>query len=172
MGCDSSSGLSCGQSEIYGQRVAGSSGTEIGEDFVLSDMGPASSTLYNAHDPDVAYNQADNEYLVVWWGNDDLPQLYLLESEIYAQRVDATTGAEIGDNDFRLSDMGPDGDSNYYASSPSVAYGGVNSQTLVVWEGDDNTPPLEEGEVEIFGQRFATSVGDYRLFLPLVWKTG
>src|SRR5262249_42230661 len=29
------------------------------------------------------------------------------------------------------------------------------SEYLVVWQGDDNTAPLVEGEFEIFGQRFA-----------------
>jgi hypothetical protein len=37
----------------------------------------------------------------------------------------------------------------------------------VVWQGDDNTPPLMSDEFEIFGQRFKdTSQG----YLPLVLK--
>jgi hypothetical protein len=170
--CDSSGGLPCGESEIHGQRVDGASGQELGDDVALSDMGPAESSLYNAHDPHVAYSRADNEYLVVWWGNDDLPQLYSLEFEIYGQRVSGASGGEVGENDFRLSAMGPDGSPDYFAMFPTVAYRSANGEYLVTWEGDDDTPPLEEGEVEIFGRRFTPGTGQYRLYLPLVRKAG
>jgi len=86
--------------------------------------------------------------------------------------VNAATGVEIGDNDFRLSNMGPDGDSDYFANSPAVACGSATAQVLVVWEGDDNTPPLEDGEIEIFGQRVGTLAAGYRMYLPLVKKPG
>ena len=59
---------------------------------------------------------------------------------------------EIGANDFRLSDMGPDGDINYDAQYPAVAYNSTDNEYLVVWRGDDNTPPLVDEEDEIFGQ--------------------
>ena len=43
------------------------------------------------------------------------------EFEIFGQRLTAA-GAGAGANDFRVSDMGPDGNPNYEAFTPSVAY--------------------------------------------------
>ncbi|MGH8566289.1 MAG: calcium-binding protein [Gammaproteobacteria bacterium] len=76
------------------------------------------------------------------------------EFEIIGQRIDAATGAEIGVNDFRISDMGPDGSVNFGASVPALAYNGLDNQYLVVWQGDD----VVDGEVEIFGQQFIGGV--------------
>ena len=76
-----------------------------------------------------------------------------------------TVDPEIGANDFRLSDMGPDGNANYDADRPVVACNSTNNEYLVVWYGDDNTAPLVDGENEVFGQRFAPGC---RLYLPLV----
>jgi uncharacterized repeat protein (TIGR01451 family) len=106
----------------------------------------------------VAYNSAEDEYLVVWWGDDNTGSLVDNEREIYGQRVAAATGAEIG-GDFRLSDMGPDGDSRYWASSPAVAYNSAEDEYLVVWRGDDDTGGLVDDEYEIFGQRVDAATG-------------
>ncbi len=188
--------------EIYGQRVDAADGSEIGSDFRLSDMGPEGNIDFDAHSPEVAYNPAANEYLVVWEGDDvidgeseiygqridatgaevgtnDVPISdmgpagnarspavthnpvaleYLVvweavevvngENEIYSQRVDAA-GAEVGPNDFRLSDMGPEGDSKFGAVNPAVASNVASGEYLVVWAGDD----VVNGENEIYGQR-------------------
>jgi hypothetical protein len=123
---------------------------EVGtNDFRLSDMGPDGDTDYGAQSPAVAYNSANNEYLAVWSGDDATDD----EFEIFGQRVNAATGAEVGANDFRLSDMGPDGNVAYQAHIPAVASNGRN-EDLVVWQGDDDTAPLVDEELEIFGQRF------------------
>jgi hypothetical protein len=152
--------------EIYGQRVNAATGGEIGADLRLSDMGPDGNADYVAWYPAVAYNPTDNEYLVVWWGDDDAGALVDNEYEIFGLRVEAATGAEIG-ADLRLSDMGPDGDVYYRAWYPAVAYNSAEDEYLVVWQGDDNTAPLVDEEYEIFGQRFAS---DYWLYLPLVLR--
>jgi hypothetical protein len=124
-------------------------------DFRISDMGPDGDTNYGADEPAVAYNGVNNEYLVVWHGDDNTAPLVVNESEIHGQRLDAATGAQIGANDFRLSDMGPDGNTSFGAVSAAVAYNRVNNEYLVVWSGDDNTAPLVNDEFEIFGQRFS-----------------
>ena len=36
---------------------------------------------------------------------------------------------------------------------PHVAFSPTSNEYLVVFEGDDDTPPLVDGESEIFGQR-------------------
>jgi hypothetical protein len=169
-GDDNTGSLAAEEYEIYGQRVYGdwTTGTEIGGDIRLSDMGPADGNAdYDAYNPAVAYNSSDNEYLVVWYGNDSIAPL-ADELEIYGQRVDGATGAEVGDNDFHLSDMGPDGDCAYWASSPDVAYNSSQNEYLVVWNGEDDVG-MAPGEYEIFGQRLNASTGmetgdnDFRL---------
>jgi len=168
-GDDNSGGVVNEEFEIFGQRVNAATGAEAGvNDFRLSDMGPDGYSYHHAHRPAVAYDGVDNEYLVVWFGNDNAPPLYFLEDEVYGQRVAAATGAQTGANDFRLSDMGPDGSADYYAGWPAVAYNGKGNQYLVVWQGEDDTPPLEAGEDEIFGQRFA--VFGNLVYLPLVLR--
>src|SRR5262245_1151572 len=154
--------------EIYGQRLSAAGGQVGAHDFRLSDMGTEGDTSFNAFEPAVAYNGASNEYLVVWSGDDNTGPLVDQEYEIFGQRVSAATGAEVGANDFRISDMGPDGDTGFGAFDSAVTYNGTNNEYLVVWSGDDNTGPLAKDEFEVFGQRLAATgaeVGenDFRL---------
>lgn len=168
-GDDNSGALVNDEYEIFGQRVDAATGAELGgNDFRISDMGPDGDAGYDAGYPAVAYNSDDNEYLVVWAGTNDLAGLAPGEVEIYGQRLDAATGAAVGVNDFPISSMGPLGDANYSALSPAVAYNPQDNQYLVVWLGEDDTPPLVDGEFEIFGQRLLADGGqvgsnDFRL---------
>src|SRR5262245_53248070 len=126
---------------------------EVGaNDFRLSHMGPDGDPNFSAAAPAVAYDSRDNEYLVVWSGDDDTGTLVNDEFEIFGQRVNAATGAAIGGK-IRISDMGPDGKAGFAAFNPAVAYDSVNNEYLVVWFGTDDTAPLVAGEFEIFGQR-------------------
>jgi hypothetical protein len=143
--------------------------TEVGaDDFRISDMGTLGlAQSYLADFPHVAYNPLDNEYLVVWAGDDDVDGNVDNEYEIFGQRIDATTGAELGANDFRISDMGGD-NILYGASFPRVVFNVAQEEYLVVWEGDDNVGGLVNDELEIFGQRLSrtgTEIGadDFRI---------
>lgn len=145
--------------EIFAQRINGATGAEVGtNDFRISDVGPTGSASYDAANPSVAYNSANNEYLVVWSG-DDYPTVLNDENEIFAQRINGATGAEVGTNDFRISDMGPVGNANYDATYPDVAYNSTNDEYLVIWVGDDNTAPLVDNDNEVFGQRVSGATG-------------
>jgi hypothetical protein len=166
-GDDNTAPLVDGEYEIFGQRVDGATAAEIGSDLRLSDMGPDGDTNYRATVPAVTHNPTEDEYLVIWSGDDDTAPLVDGEYEIFGQRVDGATGAEVGDNDLRLSDMGPDGDAGYDARETALAYNSTGNDYLVVWTGDDDTPPLVDEESEIFGQRFA---GHYWLYLPLIFR--
>jgi hypothetical protein len=155
-GDDNSGSLVDNEYEIYGQRLD-NTGAEIGtNDFRISDMGPDGNANFDAFEPGVVYNSTNNEYLVIWYGDDNIAPLVDNEFEIFGQRLD-NTGVEIGTNDFRISDMGPNGDVNYgvFPVAPSVVYNSTNNEYLVVWPGDDNTAPLVDGELEVFGQRLS-----------------
>ncbi len=158
-GDDNTAPLVDNEFEIFGQRLTATGGGVGDNDFRISDMGPDGDANYDAIRPAVAYNSHDNEYLVVWQGDDNTGSLVNDENEIFAQRLNAATGAEVGTNDFRLSDMGGVGDANYDASAPAVAYNSTNNQYLVVWAGDDNIAPLLDNEIEIFGQLITAAGG-------------
>lgn len=155
-GDDNTGTLVDGEDEIFGQRLS-AAGAEIGtNDFRISDVGPDGNATYEANTPAVVFNSTDNEYLVVWFGQNDLPGLNNVEDEIYGQRLSAT-GAELGTNDFRISDSGPDGNPFFNATRPDVAYNTQDNEYLVTWQGEDDIAPLVLSENEIFGQRLNAS---------------
>lgn len=143
--------------EIYGQRVNAATGTRIGDSIRLSDMGPDGDFTYAAFFPSVVFNKKNNEYFVVWAGDDNSGLLANGEAEIFGQRVNAA-GEEMG-GDVRYSDMGPDGDIDFEARDPDVSYSEERNEYLIVWVGDDNTPPLVDDEFEVFGQRVNAETG-------------
>ncbi|HUT42372.1 MAG TPA: hypothetical protein VM011_13650, partial [Gammaproteobacteria bacterium] len=147
------------ESEIFGQRINAATGARLGVNFRISDMGPDGDINFDATHPDVAWNAMANEYLVVWEGDDNTPPLVDDENEIFGQRLDGATGAQIGVNDFRISDMGPDGNTGFFADNPVVAWNATDNEYLVVWTGDDNTAPLVDDEREVFGQRLNAATG-------------
>src|SRR5262245_59503661 len=125
---------------------------EVGlNDFRISFMGPDGNPDFYAFTPAVAYNSRDNEYLVVWEGNDTGDG-----TEVFGQRVSAATGALLG-GEIKISDA------EFTASNPRVAYNSANNEYLVVWYGDDLavTPPIPiaQREKEIFGQRLNAATG-------------
>jgi uncharacterized repeat protein (TIGR01451 family) len=147
--------------EIFGRRVS-ALGAPLGTSpFRISDMGTDGDVDFRAQDPALTHNATTNEYLVVWEGVDDAPGLAAGEVEIFGQRL-AASGAESGANDFRISDMGPDGDASYAADHPALAWNSLDNTYLVVWSGDDG------GELEVYGQRLdhgGTEIGvnDFRI---------
>ena len=154
------------EEEVYGQRVDAATGAEIGGDIRLSDMGPDGDSSFDASAPQVVFNPIQNEYFVVWIGEDDTDfgngPLNSEENEVFGQRVDAATGAEIG-ADIRLSDMGPDGDPEFDVINVSVVFNPIQNEYFVVWQSDDDTDfgngPLVNSEFEIFGQRVNAASG-------------
>ena len=157
------SGATDGLMEIYGRLVQGANGQpHAGENFRISDMGPEGNNTYFARFPAVAVNARDNEYLVVWEGQDDAPPNDATENEIFAQRLDEN-GAETGVNDFPVSDMGALGSTDTNAHSPRVAYNPLDNQYLVVWEGNEEEPVdvcndgCMDTKYEIVGQRLTAA---------------
>lgn len=137
------------ESEILGQRLRGVDGSKLGDVIRISSTGPDGDTGFSTLGPDVVYNSVLNEYLIVWPAervND--------EFEIFGQRLTAE-GVEVGANDFRISDMGPDGDANFDGLDTAVSFNSSDNEYLVVWEGDDDENGASNDINEIFGQRLA-----------------
>ena len=58
------------------------------------------------------------------------------------------SGLQVGPNDFRISDLGSNGDIDFTARDPHVAYNPIDHEYLAVWHGDE-----VDHESEILGQR-------------------
>lgn len=152
-GGDSNQGeLVNGEFEIYGQRIEARRGVLVGSALRISDMGVDGDSSADASDPKLAYNPRSNTYLVVWSGDNDNG-----EQEIYGQLLDAT-GVEIGRNDFRISDIGEDGNYRYAAKSPALTFNPISGEYLVVWRGEDST----RNSYDIFQQRLDSRDGSER----------
>jgi hypothetical protein len=137
--------------EIYAQRLS-LSAAEIGpDDNRISEMGPEGNPGFDAAPPSIAWNSVLNQYLVAWHGNEGAP-LATNEREVYGQLL-AADGAQIGADDFRISDMGPDGDAKYGAFRPRIAFDQYSNQYLLAWHG--NEVGLAEKEYEVWGQYLA-----------------
>jgi hypothetical protein len=158
-------GSSTGEYEIFGQRLD-LGGTRVGPtDFRISNMGPDGSTAFPAMPPDVAYNSRKNQYLVAWSGEDNVAPLVDGEQEVFGQLL-AADGLEIGPNDFRISDVGPDGDPNFDAFRPDIVYNPNADEYLISWHADEPSPA--DDHFEVYGQRLSgdgTEIGtnDFRV---------
>ena len=118
--------------DIYGQRVA-SDGTLIG-----GQIGIATPTDLDSH-PAIAFNAADEEYLVVWErrvGSDEFAQ-----HDLYGQRL-SITGTLQGGAIAIATGLTDD-------SAPAVAHGSASNQYLVVWQENIG------GDYDIKGQRIS-----------------
>ena len=74
--------------EVFVQVGAGATGAEVGPDERISDMGTDGDFASGALYPDAAWNSTDNEFLVVWAGEEDVAPLIDGEFEIFGQRLD------------------------------------------------------------------------------------
>ena len=86
--------------------------------------------------------------ICTWWcgpAKTTSPRLLRGSLEVFGQLIDGATGAAIGGNDFRISDMGDDSETDpsvrddFGAVRPRAAYNATQNEFLVVWYGDDDT---------------------------------
>src|SRR5262249_52997731 len=124
---------------IYSQRLD-ANGQDIGLIQQISSLAGAN--------PAVAYNTADNEFLVVWENGTLTAEIGY---DIVGHRV-GTNGSEVGD-DLRISTMALPGDGRFQATTPAVVFNGDAHEYLVVWRGDRDAGSLVDDEFEVFGQR-------------------
>ncbi|MFL5827734.1 MAG: calcium-binding protein [Thermoleophilaceae bacterium] len=142
-----------GEYEIYGQLIS-ADGAPIGpDDFRISHTGPDGNTDWRVTPPNVAWDAADDRYLVAWPGTATVSGVASdkQEMDIFGQMI-LPTGDQVGPDDFRISDMGPNGDPKFDAFRPRILWDPNQDQFLLTWHGDDNTPPQVDNESEIWGQ--------------------
>ena len=150
-GQDNTGNLVADETEVFGQFIA-DTGVVIGIHFRISDMGPDADTKFGAFDPKITYSSDQDQFLVVWRGDDDTGDLVVDEFEIFGQHLNAF-GQEIGENDFRISDRGAVGDRFFITDHPGVVYNSQRNEYLVVFDAEDDENGLVNNEHEIFGQR-------------------
>jgi hypothetical protein len=138
-GNDDSTGL------VYGQFVNADGTPAATTDLVLGGSG----TLHVDDAVAVRYNATDHEFFTVYRAKPASD-----EYEIYGQRVDLA-GNRVGPQDVRITHMGPDGDGTFSTKPPDVAWNSQLDQYLVGWSADDDTPPLVQGENEVYAQLMA-----------------
>ena len=138
------------QWEVFAQRLS-PSGQEVGPALRVSSS-PEQADVFR---PDIAYNAADDEYLVIWGG--DVLAGPARKAEVLGQRLSGD-GQELG-GDFRISHSGPDEPGRGGAGAPAVAYNPAGNQYLVVWNGSDADVVAPE-DFEIFAQRISAAGGE------------
>lgn len=131
--------------EIYGQRLSGT-GKEIAGNFRISrltDLGKVNTSFVRgSSQPYIAWNNTNNEYLVIWKGMGEPEDV--VKIEIYGQRL--KTNGELLGKYFRISHTTDQGN-NFQANGPAIAYNNRDNQYLVVWSGGFKN----ESQVEIWG---------------------
>ena len=90
----------------------------------ISNMGPilingrvSNYAGKSAWSPHMVYNSKDNEFLVVWHARNTSYDGF----EIWGQRINAETGAEVGENDFQITSVAH-GLRRFGANYPQVVY--------------------------------------------------
>ncbi len=144
------SGLANDEVEIFGQFVPGDPVALFPSpnNFQISFMGGSNgNAAFDAYDPDVAFNDGFNNYLVTWVGDDNQGTTIDDEFEVWG-RLTAWNGALLS-TQYRFSGMGQfDGDTNFSTYSPAVISGPVTYH--VVWHADDDTFGMVNDEFEVF----------------------
>ncbi len=130
-----------GQDDVLGQRIA-SDGTLIGGYISLV----VKSNYQNA--ADVAYDPANNRYLVTWRENVGST------GQIFSRIFDATGSAVTAE--LRLSEV-----DDRLKYSPKVAFNPVANEFMVIWLDYRNWPGSgqDNGYGDIYGQRVNPSTG-------------
>ena len=134
--------------EIMGQRLTSTGGETGTDDFLISDMGGAgTNTSFRGDNPVVAYNAKDNEYLVVWFGDDNTNGVINNEQEVFGQFL-SNTGGAIGNNDFLISNTMGLGSTPSTVQTPFVSYTdtGLNSY-LAAWAGSDDGSNINDPDI-------------------------
>jgi hypothetical protein len=129
-------GLAPNENEVFAQLVGSDGSVLLPSDSRISHVGPDGSGNFIAARPSIAFNKFTGQYLLDWSGDNDTEGGVNDDSEIWGQAV-AADGSDVGPSDFRISHNGPDGDTNFAAGRPSLAFNPISCQNVTVWHTGD-----------------------------------
>ena len=132
-----------GEAEVFGRRVS-VTGTALGAGPVRLSNGGAGLTAIVSG---IAYSSVDDEYVVVWQGDNTVDAAINDEFEVFGQQVDAD-GTEIG-TDFRISFQGPNAGLETPALLADIVYDGDRNRWTAIWHGDTDTGATQDHDVFI-----------------------
>lgn len=149
-----------GDFEVFAQFIDGASGAQVGsDDFQLTSLGDGSAD-YDANRSHgqvaIAFNDVNDEFLVVWAGDDNKDGRPDDGIDVSGQLVSATSRAEIGPDDFRITAVGDAGFN--HAEYPRVAWSAAQVRYLVVMQVANTGDGLAQGEEEM-AYRAVTAAG-------------
>lgn len=132
------------QTEVWARGLS-ASGAVLGTD----DLRISQVANRRASSPHVAYNSANNEYLVVFQANPLAGEASTNVNEILGQRIDATKLGDFQPSHLRVSNTTGSGNR---LSEPRVTYNNFDKEYLVLWRSTRAKAP-----VEIYAQRLNSS---------------
>jgi hypothetical protein len=124
--------MAASEIDVFGRFVRSDGSLVGGADRRLSNVGIDGETTLFPVRPDIGFNPFLGQFLLAWSGDNDKSGGVDEESEVWGQRV-AGNGDLVGAQDFRISHSGPDGDIDFAANRPAVAFDPSNCRYLVVW---------------------------------------
>jgi len=140
-----------GSWRIYGQWVV--NGKLEGDNF------PVSATPSDQHDPVIAYNGSEDEYLVVWWDDRDR---VATGYNIYGRLI-----AGNGQENRKSKIQNPKSEDCPIATAPGdqqhpdIVYNSANGEYLVVWQD------LRHGDWDIYGRRVSSDCAQLDSDFPI-----
>ncbi|MEM8616620.1 MAG: FG-GAP-like repeat-containing protein, partial [Pseudomonadota bacterium] len=131
-----------GDDDVLAQRINASDGSSIGSVITIATPGGANSPNFDGERVRVAYNDTDDEYMIVWQSDQNADNQF----EIYARRMDAD-GTFLG-AEFQISD-GRNGTTNSSAREADIVWNATENEYLIVWQDDYQST----SGAEIYGRR-------------------
>ncbi len=139
--------------EIYGQSLDGE-GNITCSPLIFSINSPANgNAAYYGWHPALAFNSRDNQYMLVWSGNDGY--LAVGKTEIWGSMISGEVRSTIV-NPFLISSSGQSCDT-CKADYPAVAYDSLDNRFMVSWIGSNNTSGDSSDEFEAWGRVYFPS---------------
>jgi hypothetical protein len=136
--------------EVWGRGLS-SIGAVLGtDDFRISQV--STSANRRASSPHLAYNSANNEFLVVFQANSLPGDTRANANEILGQRINATKLGEVEPTYLRVSNATEVG---IRVSEPQITYNSLDKEYLVLWRSTRAKVPSE-----IWAQRLNASGAD------------
>ena len=120
--------------EIFVRAVFATTGDAIGPQTRLSQSGPTDQSGPQAIHPSMTWNRFRDRILVVWSADIDDPILAENEFEIWGTEIDSNLN-QFPPGQFRISEMGTDGDPLASAFTPAAIWEERGDQYIVAWNG-------------------------------------